>query len=325
MGLADRRRFLLTTSALLGAPLLARAQGIRAYTVGILHLGGEYSAAVDGLRDGLRELGLQERKQIKFVVHDLKGDRGSADSAARSLERQQVNLIYSVTTSVSIAVKRATNNVPVVFYAGTDPVRFGLVQSLAQPGGRFTGIYSQITSLMAKRLQLLKEMIPALHRVAYFYDPRNPLAEEVTQAQRVAARQLDLHLVERPVDSAAALRASLDALKPGDADAVAYVDSLVISQTAMVIEFASAKRLATMAPDRASVAEGALASYGVSYYRAGQLAAKQVERILHGAAPSDLPVEQMDRLYFAINLKAARAIGLAIPQSVLVQADEVVE
>ncbi|HMA90442.1 MAG TPA: ABC transporter substrate-binding protein [Burkholderiales bacterium] len=325
MGLAERRRFLLTSGLLLGAPLIARAQGIRAYAVGIVHLGGEYSAAVDGLRDGLKELGLNEGKQVKFLAHNLKGDRRSADSAARSLERQKVDLIYSVTTSVSIAVKRATNNVPVVFYAGTDPVRFGLVQSLARPGGRFTGIYSQITSLMAKRLEVLKEMIPGLRRVAYFYDPRNPLAEEVTQAQRVAARQLDLQLVERSVDSAAALKASLNALKPGDVDAVAYVDSLVVSQTAMVIEIANAKRLAVMAPDRASVAEGALASYGVSYYRAGRLAAKQVERILHGAAPSDLPVEQMDRLHFAINLKAAGAIGLAIPQSVLVQADEVVE
>jgi len=325
MGSVGRRRFLLETGALVGAPLFARAQSPRTYSVGIVHLGGDYSAAFDGLRDGLKEFGLQEGKQIDFLVHNLEGDRKLADSAARNLERQKVDLIYSITTSVSIAVKRATNTVPVVFYAGTDPVRFGLVQSLARPGGRLTGIYSQVTSLMAKRLQLLKELIPTLHRVAYFYDRRNPLAEEVTRAQRVAARQLDLGLVERPVDSAASLQASLDSLRPGDADAVAYVDSLVVSQTAMVIEFARAKRLAIMAPDRASVAQGALASYGVSYYRAGQLAAKQVDRILHGVAPSDLPVEQMDRLHFAINLKTAKAIGLAIPQPVLLEADEVIE
>lgn len=320
----ERRMLLVGVGALLAASL-ACAQGGRPYTVGIVHLGGEYAAAGEGLRDGLRELGLQEGKQVEFRVRDLKGDRKLVESTARSLEREKVDLIYSVTTSVTIAVKRATNKVPIVFYAGADPVSFGLVQGLSRPGGRFTGIFSRITSLMAKRLQLLKELVPTLHKVAYFYDLRNPLAAKVTQAQRDTARQLGLELVERPIDSVAALRTSLEGLRPGEADAIAYVDSLVVSQTAMVIRVATAKRLPLMAPDRASVPQGALASYGVSYYAAGRLAAKQVARILHGAAPSDLPVEQMDRLHFAVNLKTAKAIGLAIPRSLLMQADEVIE
>lgn len=320
----QRRKLLAGVAALLAASL-ACAQGTRHYTVGIVHLGGEYSAAAEGLRDGLRELGLQEGRQVEFRVHDLKGNRKLVESTARSLEQQKVDLIYSVATSVTIAVKRATHKVRVVFYAGSDPVRFGLVESLGHPAGRFTGIVSQITPLMAKRLQLLQELIPTLRKVAYFYDLRNPLAVQVTQAQRDTARQLGLELVERPVDSVAALQASLQGLRPGEADAIAYVDSLVVSQTAMVIGIATAKRLPLMAPDRASVAQGALASYGVSYYAAGRLAAKYVARILGGAAPADLPVEQMDRLHFAVNLKTARAIGLEIPRAVLVRADEVVE
>lgn len=320
----EGRKLLVGVGALLAASL-ACAQETRPYTVGIVHLGGEYAAAGEGLRDGLRKLGLQEGKQVEFRMRDLKGDRKLVESAARTLEREKVDLIYSITTSVTIAVKRATNKVPVVFYAGSDPVHFGLVQSLGHPSGRFTGVVSRITSLMAKRLQLLKEMVPALNKVAYFYDLRNPLAPKVTQTQRDAARRLGLKLVERPVDSVPALRASLEGLSAAEADAIAYVDSMVVSQTAMVIGIATAKRLPLMAPNRASVAQGALASYGVSYYAAGQLSAKYVARILHGAAPSDLPVEQMDRLHFAVNLKTAKAIGLAIPQAVLLRADEIVD
>jgi len=310
--------------AFLSAPPAVHAQQARAYRIGVVYLGGEYSATVDGLRDGLKELGLEEGKQIIFHIRDLRGDRELVESAARGLESEQVDLIYSVTTSVTIAVKQATRTVPVVFYAGDDPVRFGLVQSLGKPGGRFTGINSRITLLMAKRLELLKEMIPALRRIAYFYDPRNPLAQKVTEAQREAARKLNVRLIERQVSSVEALRTGLADLRPGEVDALAYVDALVVSQTDMVIDAARTKRLATMVPDSASVAKGALASYGVSYYTAGRLAAKQVRRILQGSNPSDLPVEQMDRLHFAINLGTANALGLTIPQAVLMRADEVI-
>jgi len=321
-----RRTFIGTlTGGLLAAPLALSAQQTRRYQIGVVLLGGEYSATVDGLRNGLKELGLVDGKDVVFHIRDLHGDRTLVDSAARGLEAGTVDLIYSVTTSVTIAVKRATSKVAVVFYAGEDPVTAGLVQSFSKPGGRLTGIYSRVTTLMAKRLQLLKEMIPTLRRVAIFWDTKNPLAQEVVLAQREAARQLNLQLVERPVSSVAELRAGLEVLRPAEADALAYVDSMVVSQTPMIINISMAKRLPVMAPDAMSVVKGALASYGVSYTTVGRLAAKQVHRILQGANPADVPVEGIDQLHFAINLKTAKALGLTIPPSLLQRADQVIE
>jgi putative ABC transport system substrate-binding protein len=173
----ERRTFIGTlTGGLLAAPLAAEAQQARLYRIGVILQGGPYSAAIDGLRDGLRELGLDEGKQFVLHVRDTKGDLKSVPAAARSLEEQKVDLIYALGTSVTLAAKRATKSVPIVFYAGTDPVAVGLVESLRKPGGRLTGIHGQYANLTAKRLELLKEMIPRLRRVVTFYSPDNPAA-----------------------------------------------------------------------------------------------------------------------------------------------------
>jgi putative ABC transport system substrate-binding protein len=311
--------------SVIAAPLAVLAQQARVYRIGIVLLGGPYTAAVDGLRDGLKELGWEEGRQFILHVRDVKGDPKSVETAARSLESEKVDLIYSVATSVTVAVKRATESVPIVCYAGNDPVAAGLVKSFAKPGGRVTGIYSRSTLLLAKRLELLKEMIPNLRRVVYFYNPGNPIAENSAKVAREAARQLKVQLDERPVRSVDELRAGLEALRPAPADALTYIDGLVISQTAMIIDTARTKKLATMVGERASVAQGALASYGVSYHTNGELAAKQVQRILLGADPGDIPVEQVDRFHLAINLKTAKALGLSIPQSVVLRADELID
>jgi putative ABC transport system substrate-binding protein len=312
--------------ALFAAPLVVEAQQARVYHVGVVLQGGPYSPAVDGLRDGLRELGLEEGKQFVLHVRDAKGDLKSVEAAARSLEGEKVDLIYAVATSVTLAAKRATKNVPIVFYAGTDPVAVGLVESFRKPGGRLTGIHGQLTDLTAKRLQLLKEMIPRLRRVVTFYSPENPAAQQSVKIARDGARQLKVELLERPVASVEELRAGLRALRPGEADAFFYVaDAMVASQAELIIDTARAKRLPTMFSDKGSVAKGALASYGESYYALARLSAKQVHRILLGANPGDLPVEQLDKLLFFINLKTAKALGLTIPQSVLMRADEVIE
>jgi putative tryptophan/tyrosine transport system substrate-binding protein len=321
-------RAILAASLILGlfaAPLSVEAQQARVYRVGVVLHGGSYSAALEGLRDGLRDLGFEEGKQFVFHVRDTKGDLNAVDAAARSLEAEKVDLIYSVATSVSLAVKRATKSVPIVFYAGTDPVAFGLVESFRKPGGRLTGVHGQFTDLTAKRLQLLKEMMPALRRVVTFYSPDNPAARESVKIGRDAARQLKVELLERPVASVEELRAGLRALRPGEADAIFYVaDAMVTSQAEMVIEIAMTKKLPTMYADKESVVKGALASYGVSYYLFGRASAKNVHRILLGADPSDLPVEQLDRPHLVINLKTAKGLGLVIPQSVLTRADEVI-
>ena len=213
-----------------------------------------------------------------------------------------------------------------MFYAGTDPVSVGLVESFRKPGGRLTGIHGQLTALTAKRLALLKEMVPRLRRVVGFYSPDNPGAQQSVKIARDAARQLKLELVERPVASVEELRAGLRTLRPGEVDASFYVvDAMVASQAELIIESARAKRLPTMFQERWSVARRGLAAYGESYYTIGRLSVKHVQRVLLGADPGDLPVEQVDRLHFVINLTTAKALGLTIPQPLLTRVDEVIE
>jgi ABC-type uncharacterized transport system substrate-binding protein len=323
----DRRRFLLTSLAgAVAAPLAAGAQEARVYRIGVILQGGPYSAAIDGLRDGLRELGLEEGKQFVLHVRDTKGDLALVEAGARSLEREHVDLIYSVTSSVTLAAKRATKSVPIVFYVGTDPVASGLVESFRKPGGRLTGIHGQGLDLTAKRLELLKELVPGLRRVVTFYKSDNAGAQRSVKIARDAARQLKVELVERPVASIEELRAGLRALRPGEADAFCQVaDAMVTSQSQLVIDAARAKRLPTMFASGEPASMGALASYGVSYYAFGRLSAKQIQRVLLGANPGDMPVEQVDRLHFVINLKTAKALGLTIPPLLLLRADHVIE
>lgn len=307
-------------------PLSAAPQPARVYRVGVIYYGGPHSAAVGGLREGLRELGWEEGKRHALVVRDAKGDLKTAETAARELERDNVDLIYSFSTSITLAARRATTRIPIVFYAGSDPVASGLVETYRRPGGRCTGVHGQQTDLTAKRLQLLKEIVPNLRRVVTFYSPDNPATPQSMRDGRDAARQLKVELVERPIHSVKELRAGLQALRPGEVDAFFYVpDAMVTSQTEAIIEVARAKKLPVMFQEPGSVTRGALAAYGVSYHVAGRLAARQVQRVLEGANPGELPVEQLDKLYLALNLKTAQALGLTIPPAVLLRADEVVQ
>lgn len=311
--------------ALFAATSSLEAEQPRLYRIGVVLHGGAYSAAVDGLRDGLKELRLEEGRHFVFHVRETKGDLKAVEAAARALEGEKVDLIYSVASSVTVAVKRATKSVPLVFYVGANPVSLGLVESFRKPGGRLTGSYSRFTDLVAKRLELLKEMVPGMRRVLMFYNPHNPAAPDVIRIGREAARSLKIELIERPVASVDELRAALSALRPGEADAFYSVDAMVISQVHLVLDVAIAKRLPTIFPDRDTAIKGALAAYGASYYVFGRSVAGKVERILLGANPGDIPVEQLDRLHLVVNLKTARALGLTIPESVLVRADEVIE
>ena len=310
----------------LGSVHLAQAQPAKVYRVGVVFEGGPFYAVVDGLKDGLKELGLAEGKQLVLEFRDLKGDRNAAEEAARSLERGKVDLIYVVSTSVATMVKRATAEVPIVFAAGADPVAAGLVESFAKPGGRITGVHYLSADLTGKRLEILKEILPELRRVVTFYNPSNEFALLAAKTAREAARQLKIELVERHVASVEELRRGVNALKVHEADAYFYTnDAMVSSQAQFIIDTARARKLPTMFHEPSYVTQGALIGYGVSYYEVGRLSAKYVQRILAGTRPQNLPVESLSRLGLAINLKTARELGLTIPQSVLFRADKVVE
>ena len=324
----DRRAFLGTLAGgLLAAPFAAETQQAgRVYRIGVVLQGGPYFADIDGLRDGLKELGLVEGKHFVLDLRDTKSDLSLVESAARTLEEQKVDLIYSITTSVTLAAKRATKSVPIVFYTGTDPVAVGLVESFRKPGGRLTGVYGRFTELTAKRLELLKDMMPRLRRVVIFYSPDNPAAQISMRIARDAAGRLQVKLVERPVDSVEALRAGLRALRPGEADAFIYAsDAMIVSQEELFLDTSRTKKLPTMLSYQGNVSKGALASYGENRFTLGRLAAQYIQRVLLGANPADLPIEQIDKLHFVVNLKTAKALGLTIPPSVLARADEVVQ
>jgi putative ABC transport system substrate-binding protein len=238
---------------LLAAPVAAAAQppGKR-YRVGIVLEGGPFYAMVEGFKEGLKELGFEEGGQYLLHIRDVKGDPKALEGTARTLEQEKVDSIYSLSTSVTLAVKRATASVPIVFYVGTDPVVVGLVESYAKPGGRLTGVHSQTTELDSKRLELLKEMSPTLRRVAGFYDPGDRAARESARSVREAARRLHIEIVERHVRSVEELRAGLQSLRPGEVDGLAHVaDAMLASQTKLVVGAARIKKLPTVSLERA--------------------------------------------------------------------------
>ncbi len=313
--------------ALLAAPLAAEAQTTGAVPhVGIIHYSGGMQVWVEGLRKGLRELGLEEGKHLILDIRETNYDLKAVEAAASALERGHVDLLYTVTTSITTAAKRATLHVPIVFFAGSDPVMAGLVESLARPGGRLTGVHTRTMDLTAKRLEILKEMIPTLRRVVTFYNPDMAISRESARVTREVAKQLGVQVVERPVRSIEELRRGLQALKPHEVDAYfETTDPMVNSQTQLVIDAARANKLPTMFYEHYPVVNGGLAGYGENFPEILRLSAKYVQRILAGTPPKDLPVENYDRIEFALNLRTAQALGLTIPPSVLARADEVIQ
>ena len=196
-----------------GLGLRLEAQQPKVYRVGVITSGGPWYEVIDGLRVGLRKLGFEEGKQFVLTIRDTKGDTKVAEEAARNLEQEKVDLIYTTQSSVTIPARRATADIPIVFCAGADPVDLGLVDSFAKPGGRLTGVFYRDTDLTAKRLEILKEMVPKLRRVVTFYDPRGPVGSQAAKLVREVARPLGIELLERHFASVEELQARIRALK----------------------------------------------------------------------------------------------------------------
>ena len=294
--------------------------------IGVVLPAGPLYEALDGLKDGLRELGLEEGKQYALTIRDTKGDPKAAEEAARSLEREKVSLIYALASSVVTAAKGATTNVPIVFGMGSDPVTGGIIDSFGKPGGRLTGVHYLVRDLTAKRLEILNEIVLKLTRVVTFYDPANRVAIDSAKFGREEAKRLGLRFVERQVASVEELKKVLQALKPREADAFFYTaDAMVGSQAQLIIDTTKAKKLATMFHEPSLVAKGALASYGQNYYEVGRASAKYVQRVLNGAQPRDLRVETIENIELAINLTTAKQLGLTIPPNVLARAKKVIK
>lgn len=299
--------------------------GRKPYRIGVIHQGGPFQTIVDGLRDGLKELKYEDGKQIQLEIRDTHGNLSAVTEAVKTFEREKVNVIYAVATSVVVATKESTSDIPIVFAVAGDPIRSGLIQDFARPGGRLTGVYYLTSDLTPKRLEVLKEILPKLRKVVTFYNPSNRVANDAAKLGREAAQQMKIAFMERHVNSIDELRQALQNLKPGEADAYFHVsDSMMTSQAQAVIETGLEKKLPTMFQEQSLVAAGGMASYGQNFHEVGRMSAKYIQKILTGQHAQDLRVETADKFEMAINLKTAKQIGVTLSSAVLARADKVI-
>jgi len=317
-----RRAFLAT---MLAVPALARAQP-RAARMGVIVHSTIYAPIIEGLRIGLKEHGVREGRDVLLDVVDAKADVKGIENAARRFERENVKLIYCSPTSAATVVKRATKEVPIFFCVGTDPIASGLVESFGKPGGRLTGVHYLTTDLTAKRLELLRDLLPKMRRVIVIYNPGHVPAQESSRRAREAAARFGIEMVERHARSREEVIKAIAALQPGDADAYLSVsDASVSANYELLIARAKEIRLPVVVYDETIAERGALLSYGVDTREIGRQSAKLVQRILAGARPGDLPVENVTRLAFVLNRRTAQEIGVAVPPAMLVRFDRVIE
>ena len=316
---------LILASLFLSANGPAKTQRLKPYRIGVLFPGGPLSQAVDGLRDGLKDLGLEEDKDFTLTLRDTESDPKIAQVAAKDFERENFDLLYALATPVITVAKDATVNIPIVFCIGSNPVTGKLVDSFAKPGGRLTGVHFLVRDLTAKRLEILKELLPSVGRVVTFYDPHNRVATEGVAMAREEAKRLGLKLIERQVASVHELRKGLQALRPGEVDAFFFVpDTMVVGQAQFIIDTAKTKKLPTMFQEQSLVAKGGLASYGQNYYEIGRLSAKYTQRVLSGDRPGNLRIETVENVEMAINLRTAKELGLKVPVNLLSRANKVI-
>jgi putative ABC transport system substrate-binding protein len=279
------------------------------------------------LRQGLRDLGYVEGQNIVIEYRWAEGKFEQLPGLAAELVRLPVDVIVTAGTPGTLAAMRATSAIPIVVAVSADAVGNKLVTSLARPGGNVTGVSTRTHELDAKRLELLKEALPAIARVAFIWNPANPGNVLGSKETRLAARALGMSLepvvaVRGPAEFDAAF-ATITKARPDAMFVIA--DRFLLSQRARIVDFAARQRLPATYAYSEYVIAGGLMSYSPSFTRLFRHAADFIDKILKGAKPADLPVEQPSQFELVINLKTARALGLTIPQSMLLRADQIIQ
>ena len=290
--------------------------------IGFLRVGPPPTTWIEGFRQGLRELGYLEGQNIT-IEYGLARSAAQVPDVAAELVRLKVDVLVASGTPSVLPARNATSTIPVVFVAAIDPVATGVAASLARPGGNVTGVTAMHADLTGKRLELLKELLPKLSRIAVLVRDHPGHAQYVQEAElaaRTLGAQLQVLTVRDPRDFEGAFSAARGA------SALLQVDDAVFTaQRTQIAELALKNRLPTMFGQSASVEAGGLMAYGPRYEDLYRRAAVYVDKILKGTKPSDLPVEQPTRFELVINLKTAKALGLKIPPSVLGRADKVIK
>ena len=319
-------QFFIVVGSLLVPLLVADAHAAQLWQVGVLAtVSDDRQRYSDALRQGLHDLGYVEGENIAIQWRSA-GDRteGLSELAA-DLVRRKVDVIVAGSNTAIAAAHNATDTIPIVMVYASNPVSSGFVVSLARPGGNITGLTSQATDLAAKRVQLLKEAVPNLARLAILWDPTEPIRLDQVKAAESAARELGLEVQLLQLRNPDRLDETFAVIARNRSAGVLYGASVRMdAQRVRIAEHALKSRLPTICFARQYVESGCLMSYSANFVDLYRRAAYFVDKILKGAKPGDLPVEQPTKFEAVVNLKTARAIGLTLPESILVRADEVI-
>jgi putative ABC transport system substrate-binding protein len=331
MGRVQRRDFLLTAGALLAAPLAAETQqAAKVIRIGIL--AGNRAASphtLEAFLQGLRDLGYVEGRNVVIEFRNAEGKPERLPALAGELLALKVDIVFAPSTPAALATKQATRTVPIVFAGAADPVTDGLVTSLAHPGGNVTGLSNLSAEIVGKRLEQLKQAAPGVSRVAVLWHQGGSggrTEKDMLNAAEVAARSLGVQL------QAVETRGSADFERAYSEMTRARADALTVLPIALfgfyrrrLIDLAAKNGLPAAYPAREYVDAGGLMSYGADLADLHRRAATYVDKIVKGAKPANLPVQQPTKFELVINLKTAKALGLTIPQSLLLRADEVIQ
>ena len=326
----ERRAFIgAVAGGLLAASLAAEAQQVgKMSRIGYLDQGSAernklYLAA---FQRGLRDLGWVEGKNIAFEIRFAEGMTNRLPSLAAELVRLKVDLLATSSTPAALAAKHATATIPIVIGFTADPVGSGIVRSLAQPGGNITGWTHVGVELREKYLELLKEAVPEATRFGVLWDPANQVHKPSLKVIEGAAQRLKVELYPIGVQDPIELENAFSTLARKRAEAlVVFPDGMFQAQTSLIVTLAARHRLPAMYGIREYVGTGGLMAYGTNLPEMFRLGASLADKILKGAKPADLPVEQPTKFELVINLKTAKALGLTIPPSLLARADQVIE
>ena len=296
----------------------------KVYRIGFLSQGQPPKAFIGALQQGLRERGYVEGRNLVWELRSTDGSLDQLPQFAEELVRSKVDVILARASSGAMAAKRATTSIPIVFFAVYGPVEIGLVASLGHPGGNITGVAVNASDMAGKRVQLFKELVPTLKRIAMLSHPSHPTNGIQLEGAEAAARTVGVQLEAVPVRGADDFAPALKALR--GIDGVVNADTpLFVTHRARLVHAVAARRLPAIYPARVYVETGGLMSYGPNLPDVWGRAAEYVDKILKGAKPGDLPVEQPTTFELVINNKAAKAIGLTIPPALVVRADQIVE
>jgi len=327
----SRRAFIcILAGGVLAAPRVAEAQQAgKVYRIGLL----DYSAPDparqawwNAFHQQMHQLGYVEGQNVSFEPRWAQGDTDRLSKLATELVGLKVDVIVTGGTNAAVAVKRATSTIPIVTATGSDPVGVGLVASLRQPGGNVTGMSTMVGELAAKRLEFLRIVAPRASRVAILWDETGPASRLGAQQTETAAKTAGFTILSVPVRSPTEIEAAFAAVVRGRAGALSIIPSpMFFAHLERLAELAVKHRLPTVVGSREYVDAGCLVGYGPDFPDLFRRAATFVDKILKGAKPGDLPIEQPTKFELVINLKTAKALGLTIPQSLLLRTDQVIQ